>query len=152
MKAVIALGANLGDPRKQISLAIDSIRDLIQVAAVSSLHETEPVGVPDQQPNYINAVLIGDSQDTPSGLMSALLEIENSLGRVRSFANAARTIDIDLVDFGGQFLASDFLTLPHPRAHERNFVLRPWFEIDPDGILAGHGPIRALLSGNNLAK
>ena len=64
MKVVIALGANLGDPRKQVSLAIDEIRDLIQITAVSSLYETEPVGVPDNQPNYINAVLIGESIKT----------------------------------------------------------------------------------------
>ena len=146
MKVVIALGANLGDPRKQVSLAIDEIRDLIQITAVSSLYETEPVGVPDNQPNYINAVLIGESELKPLDLMNRLLEIENEMGRQRSFPNAARTIDIDIIEYGGLFMESQALTLPHPRAHERRFVLEPWFEIEPDGELAGHGPIRQLLS------
>ncbi|MFM8206006.1 MAG: 2-amino-4-hydroxy-6-hydroxymethyldihydropteridine diphosphokinase [Actinomycetales bacterium] len=146
MKAVIALGANLGDPRKQISIAIDEIRDLIEITAVSSLYETTPVGVPDNQPNYINAVLIGQSELKPLDLMVALLNIENSMGRHRSFPNAARTIDIDIIEYGGLFMESQVLTLPHPRAHERRFVLEPWFEIEPDGELAGHGPIRQLLS------
>ena len=146
MKVVIALGANLGDPRKQVSLAIDEIRDLIQITAVSSLYETEPVGVPDNQPNYINAVLIGESDLKPLDLMNQLLEIENEMGRHRSFPNAARTIDIDIIEYGGLFMESQALTLPHPRAHERSFVLEPWFEIEPDGELAGRGPIRQLLS------
>ena len=146
MKVVIALGANLGDPRKQVSLAIDEIRDLIQITAVSSLYETEPVGVPDSQPNYINAILIGESELKPLDLMNRLLEIENEMGRHRSFPNAARTIDIDIIEYGGLFMESQALTLPHPRAHERRFVLEPWFEIEPDGELAGQGPIRQLLS------
>lgn len=146
MKAVIALGANLGDPRKQISIAIDEIRDLIEITAVSSLYETTPVGVPDNQPNYINAVLIGQSDLKPLDLMNRLLEIENSMGRHRSFPNAARTIDIDIIEYGGLFMESQVLTLPHPRAHQRRFVLEPWFEIEPDGELAGAGPIRQLLS------
>ena len=146
MKVVIALGANLGDPRKQVSLAIDEIRDLIQITAVSSLYETEPVGVPDSQPNYINAILIGESELKPLDLMNRLLEIENEMGRHRSFPNAARTIDIDIIEYGGLFMESQALTLPHPRAHERRFVLEPWFEIEPEGELAGHGSIRQLLS------
>ena len=78
--------------------------------------------------------------------MNRLLEIENEMGRHRSFPNAARTIDIDIIEYGGLFMESQALTLPHPRAHERRFVLEPWFEIEPDGELAGRGPIRQLLS------
>ena len=146
MKVVIALGANLGDPRKQVSIAIDEVRDIVKVEKVSSLYETSPVGVPDNQPNYINAVLIGESDLKPLDLMNQLLEIENEMGRHRSFPNAARTIDIDIIEYGGLFMESPALTLPHPRAHERRFVLEPWFEIEPDGELAGHGSIRQLLS------
>jgi 2-amino-4-hydroxy-6-hydroxymethyldihydropteridine diphosphokinase len=146
MKAVIALGANLGDPRRQISEAIDQIRDHITIKKVSSLIETEPVGVADKQPNYINAVIIGESELKPLDLMNLLLDIENQLGRYRSFPNAPRTIDIDIIDYGGLFIESAELVLPHPRANERQFVLSPWFEIDPDGVLAGHGPIRQLLA------
>lgn len=146
MKAVIALGANLGDPRKQVSLAIDLIRDLIKVTAVSSLYETAPFAVPDSQPNYINAVLIGDSELKPLDLMKELLEVENRLGRLRTFQNAARVIDIDMIEYGGLFMESDQLTLPHPRAHERRFVLEPWLEIDPGAVLPGRGFIRELLA------
>ncbi|MFM7541952.1 MAG: 2-amino-4-hydroxy-6-hydroxymethyldihydropteridine diphosphokinase, partial [Actinomycetales bacterium] len=82
----------------------------------------------------------------PLDLMHLLLDIENQLGRYRSFPNAARTIDIDIIDYGGLFMESAELVLPHPWANERQFVLSPWFEIDPDGVLAGHGPIRQLLA------
>ena len=146
MKAVIALGANLGDPKRQISEAIDQIRDQIKVKSVSKLIETEPVGVADKQPNYINAILIGESELRPLDLMKVLSDIENKMGRFRSFPNAARTIDIDIIDYGGLFLESPELTLPHPRAHLRRFVLAPWLEIEPDGELSGHGPIRQLLA------
>jgi len=152
MKAVISLGANLGQPRKQVSLAIDAIRDVMQIKGVSSLHETKPFGVPDSQPDYINAVLLGESDHKPLDLMKALLRIEQELGRIRSFQNAARVIDIDIVDFGGLFMQSDDLTLPHPRAHERRFVLAPWLEIEPDGILAGKGPIKELLAALEVRK
>ena len=146
MKAVIALGANLGEPRSQVNSAVDAIREIMKVIAVSSLYETEPFGVPDAQPNYINAVLIGDTEHKPLDLMKALLDLENELGRTRSFQNAARIIDIDIIDLGGLFMESEALTLPHPRAHERRFVLEPWLEIDPEAHLPGRGLIRELLA------
>ena len=147
MKAVIALGANLGDPRKQVCMAIDAMRDVMRVDKVSSLYETEPFEVPDEQPPYINAVLIGECELSPADLMKEILAIEAEMGRVRSFTNAARMIDIDLIDYGAQLLDDDFVTLPHPRAHERRFVLEPWAEIEPDGELPGHGAITQLLAG-----
>jgi 2-amino-4-hydroxy-6-hydroxymethyldihydropteridine diphosphokinase len=146
MKAVIALGANLGEPRSQVASAIEAIKKLLNVTAVSSLYETVPFGVPDSQPNYINAVLIGETNHKPLDLLTALLEVETTLGRTRSFQNAARLIDIDIIDLGGLFMESESLTLPHPRAHERRFVLEPWLEIDPTGHLAGRGPISELLA------
>ena len=146
MKVVIALGANLGEPRAQVARAIEEIRKLLNVIPVSSLYETTPFGVPDSQPNYINAVLIGETEQKPLDLMKALLEVENSLGRTRSFQNAARLIDIDIIDLGGLFMESESLTLPHPRAHERRFVLEPWLEIDPSAHLPGRGPVSELLA------
>jgi 2-amino-4-hydroxy-6-hydroxymethyldihydropteridine diphosphokinase len=146
MKVVIALGANLGNPRKQISLAIDAIRDIVNVEKVSSLYETAPFKVSDEQPNYINAVLLGDTELQPKELIKELLSIESKLGRQRSIPKAARTIDIDIIDYEGFFLESEELTLPHPRAHERKFVLEPWAEIDPDAELLGYGPIKELLA------
>ena len=146
MKVVLALGANLGDPRKQISLAIDAIRDLVKVEKVSSLYETAPFKVNEAQPNYINAVLVGETELQPKELIKELLAIEAKLGRQRTLPKAARTIDIDIVDYEGFFLKSDELTLPHPRAHERRFVLEPWVEIEPDAVLREHGPIKELLA------
>ena len=146
MKVVIALGANLGQPRAQVARAIEEIRKLLNVITVSSLYETAPFGVPDSQPNYINAVIIGETDQKPMDLMKALLEVENSLGRTRSFQNAARLIDIDIIDLGGLFMESESLTLPHPRAHERRFVLEPWLEIDPSAHFPGRGPISELLA------
>ena len=119
MKVVIALGANLGDPRKQVCMAIDAMRDVMRVDKVSSLYETEPFGVPDEQPPYINAVLIGECELSPADLMKEILAIEAEMGRVRTFTNAARMIDIDVIDYGAQLLDDDFVRLPHPRAHER---------------------------------
>ena len=146
MKAVIALGANLGEPRSQVSRAIEEIGNFLKVNAVSSMYETAPFGVPDTQPNYINAVLIGDTDYKPLDLMKTLLEVESALGRTRSFQNAARLIDIDIIDLGGLFMDSEVLTLPHPRAHERRFVLEPWLEIDPTAHLPGRGPVSELLA------
>ena len=149
MKVVIALGANLGDPRKQISLAIDAIRDYVTVKKVSQLYETAPFKVNDNQPNYINAVLIGDTELQPKELIKELLKIEAKLGRQRAFPKAARTIDLDIIDYEGFFLESDELTLPHPRAFERKFVLEPWLEIDPGAELPGYGPVSELLAALN---
>lgn len=149
MKVVIALGANLGDPKKQISLAIDAIRDYIKVDKVSRLYETAPFKVSDNQPNYINAVLIGDTELQPKELMKKLLAIEVQLGRQRAFPKAARTIDLDIIDYEGFYLQSDELTLPHPRAFERKFVLEPWAEIDPSAELPGFGSVRELLAALN---
>ncbi|MEN9453806.1 MAG: hypothetical protein RLZZ19_293 [Actinomycetota bacterium] len=149
MKVVIALGANLGDPRKQISLAVDEIRDYVTVKKVSQLYETAPFKVNDDQPNYINAVLIGDTELQPKELIKELLKIEAKLGRQRAFPKAARTIDLDIIDYEGFFLESDELTLPHPRAFERKFVLEPWLEIDPGAELPGYGPVSELLAALN---
>ena len=149
MKVVIALGANLGDPRKQISLAVDEIRDYVKVKRVSQLYETAPFKVNDDQPNYINAVLIGDTELQPKELIKELLKIEAKLGRQRAFPKAARTIDLDIIDYEGFFLESDELTLPHPRAFERKFVLEPWLEIEPGAELPGYGPVSELLAALN---
>lgn len=146
MKVVIALGANLGDPRQQITDAIAEIGKIVEVKKASSLYETAPFKVADKQPNYINAVLLGETELQPKELIKELLAIETKLGRQRSFQNAARTIDIDIIDYEGFFMESAELTLPHPRAFERRFVLEPWAEIEPDAVLREHGPIKELLA------
>ena len=144
MKAVVALGANIGNPREQIELALTMLRAATEVIAVSSLHTTEPVGGPVQS-DYINAVCILESELPAADLLSLLHGIEKTLGRQRQERWGPRTIDLDLIQYGGLLSSAEELELPHPRAHERRFVLQPWSEIEPDAILLTHGKISHLL-------
>jgi 2-amino-4-hydroxy-6-hydroxymethyldihydropteridine diphosphokinase len=144
MKAVIALGANIGQPQKNLDLAIELLREATDVQLVSSYFITAPVGGP-AQPDYLNAVCIIDSQLPAMELLSLLHGIENSLGRERIEHWGPRTIDLDLIQYGGLLSKANELQLPHPRAHERRFVLQPWFEIEPDAILLTHGSVKELL-------
>lgn len=144
MRAVIALGANIGDPKENLDLAIALLREATEVKAVSRYVKTAPVGGP-KQPDYLNAVCIIESELPAVDLMSLLHGIEKSLGRERLEHWGPRTIDLDLIQYGGLLSKADELQLPHPRAHERRFVLEPWFEIEPDAILLTHGPIKELL-------
>jgi 2-amino-4-hydroxy-6-hydroxymethyldihydropteridine diphosphokinase len=145
MKAVIALGANIGDPEEQMQIAIALLQDSLDLIAISSIIKTAPVGGP-SQPDYLNAVCIAESELSASELLGLLQGIEKSLGRVREERWGPRTIDLDLIQYGTILSAADALTLPHPRAHERRFVLEPWFEIEPDAILLTHGKISELLA------
>ena len=144
MKAVIALGANIGNPQENIELAVALLREATDLQMVSSYYTTTPVGGP-EQPDYINAVCIIESELPAMDLLSLLHGIEKSLGRERVEHWGPRTIDLDLIQYGGLLSKAEELMLPHPRAHERSFVLRPWFEIEPDAILLTHGPIKELL-------
>ena len=144
MKAVIALGANIGNPRENLDLAVALLREATDLQMVSSYYTTTPVGGP-QQTDYINAVCIIESELPAMDLLSLLHGIEKSLGRERVEHWGPRTIDLDLIQYGGLLSKAEELILPHPRAHERRFVLQPWFEIEPDAILLTHGPIKELL-------
>jgi 2-amino-4-hydroxy-6-hydroxymethyldihydropteridine diphosphokinase len=144
MKAVVSLGANIGNPKEQIELAITMLRQATQVSAVSSLYVTKPVGGP-EQPDYINAVCILESELPAADLLSLLHGIEKTLGRQRLEHWGPRTIDLDLIQYGGLLSSAAELELPHPRAHERRFVLEPWLEIEPEAILLTHGKISHLL-------
>jgi len=146
MRVVIALGANLGNPRAQIEEAIEKLREVIVIEVISSFYETKPFKVREDQPNYINAVLIGETKLEAEQLMKELLDIEERLGRKRSTVNAARSIDLDIIDYQGIVINSKNLTLPHPRAYEREFVLQPWLEIDPEAHLIGFGAVKELLA------
>lgn len=146
MKVVIALGANLGEPRAQLEEAIEKLRGVIVIEAISSFYETKPFKVSGDQPNYINAVLIGKTKLEAEQLMKELLDIEERLGRKRSTLNAARSIDLDIIDYQGMVINSKNLTLPHPRAYEREFVLQPWLEIDQEAQLTGFGAVKELLA------
>ncbi|MCX6451271.1 MAG: 2-amino-4-hydroxy-6-hydroxymethyldihydropteridine diphosphokinase [Actinobacteria bacterium] len=145
MKVVIALGSNLGNREENIELAVAELNKIIDVTHLSTLYETDPVGGP-QQPDYLNAVLIGESELAPQELLKAALSIESKLGRVREVRWGARTIDIDLIVFGELLISSPELEIPHPRAHQRAFVLEPWLEIDPSAQIPGYGSVAQLLS------
>ena len=145
MKAVIALGANIGDPQEQMDLAVALLREAIDVKVVSSFYRTAPVGGP-EQPDYLNAVCIAESELPAAELLALLHGIEKTLGRERLVHWGPRTIDLDLIQYGTILSYADELQLPHPRAHERRFVLEPWAEIEPDALLLTHGKISDLLA------
>jgi 2-amino-4-hydroxy-6-hydroxymethyldihydropteridine diphosphokinase len=145
MKAVVALGANIGSPREQMDVAIALLREATEVKAVSTYFVTKPVGGP-EQPDFLNAVCILESELPALDLLAVLQGIEKSLGRERDVRWGPRTIDLDLIQYGSLLSAAAELELPHPRAHERRFVLEPWCEIEPDAILLTHGKISELLA------
>ena len=145
MRVVIALGSNLGDRAATLQSAVKSLHEYVEVECVSAFIETDPVGGV-EQPDYLNAILIGETDLAPDVLMQRLLEIEAAAGRERSVRWGARTLDLDFIAAGDLIVENEFLTLPHPRAHERAFVLAPWLELDPDAYLPGRGSIRELLS------
>lgn len=144
MKAVVALGANIGSPQEQLDIAISLLKESTDVIAVSTYLKTKPVGGP-EQPDYLNAVCILESELPALELLSLLHGIEKSLGRERIEHWGPRTIDLDLIQYGSLLSSADELLLPHPRAHERRFVLEPWAQIEPDAILLTHGRISDLL-------
>jgi 2-amino-4-hydroxy-6-hydroxymethyldihydropteridine diphosphokinase len=139
--AFIALGSNLDDPAQQV---LDGFAELarirgVELLACSSLYRTTPIGYADQ-PDFINAVAKIRTTLSPQDLLAALQGIEQAHGRRREFANAPRTLDLDVVSFGELHRQYDDLVLPHPRAHRRAFVLLPLLEIAPDCVLPGLGP------------
>lgn len=145
---VVALGANLGDAAVALKQSVADIASVpgIRVTAVSPLVETDPVGGPDQ-PVYLNAVLLASATLAPGELLEALHAVEARHGRTRKVRWGARTLDLDLVEYGLPGTSSEVrsdhpvLTLPHPRAHERAFVLSPWVLVDPEALLrTGAGP------------
>ena len=145
MKAVISLGANIGDPKANLDLAIGLLREATVVIAVSTYLQTKPVGGP-EQPEYLNAVAIVESELPAKDLLAVLNGIETAMGRTREVHWGPRVIDLDLIQYGSLLVNDLKLTLPHPRAHERRFVLAPWFEIEPDAVLLTHGRISDLLN------
>jgi 2-amino-4-hydroxy-6-hydroxymethyldihydropteridine diphosphokinase len=144
MKAVISLGANIGNPEEQMKLAIAMLREATDVIALSSIYTTEPVGGP-EQPNYLNAICIAQSDLPAADLLALLQGIEKTLGRERLERWGPRTLDLDLIQYGTILSSAEELELPHPRAHERKFVLEPWLEVEPDAILLTHGKVSELL-------
>jgi 2-amino-4-hydroxy-6-hydroxymethyldihydropteridine diphosphokinase len=144
MKAVIALGANIGNPKEQMDLAVAMLREATEFKVISNYYSTKPVSdIP--QPNYLNAVCIVESDLPALDLLALLHGIEKTLGRERIEKWGPRTIDLDLIQYGSLLSSADELQLPHPRAHERRFVIEPWYSIEPDAILLTHGKISEIL-------
>ena len=144
---VLALGSNLGDRQDILQGAVDAIVGLpgVRVTAVSPVYETVPVGGP-AQPDYLNAVVLANAARPARELLDRLHEIEAAFDRVRLVRWGPRTLDIDIIVFDSERSDDPELTLPHPRAHERAFVLAPWHDVDPDAALPGHGPVAELLA------
>ncbi len=154
---VVALGSNLGDREDLAQRALADIRatEGFVLRAASSVRETLALGangVDLEAPRYLNQVILLDSAWSPERTLGLLLGIEEAHGRVRGdqgdtnrYAN--RTLDLDLITYGDRVLQSASLSLPHPRAHERRFVLEPWNEVDPEAVLPGRGPVATLLGG-----
>jgi 2-amino-4-hydroxy-6-hydroxymethyldihydropteridine diphosphokinase len=147
---VLALGSNLGDRLDILQGGVDAIAGILEVRvmAVSPVYETVPVGGP-PQPDYLNAVLLARTTLDSRTLLDRLHEVEAAFDRVRMVRWGPRTLDIDIISVAGEVSADPELTLPHPRAHERAFVLAPWHDVDPDAVLPGYGPVTALLSGTD---
>jgi 2-amino-4-hydroxy-6-hydroxymethyldihydropteridine diphosphokinase len=133
VRAAIAIGSNLGDRRAAIAFAIERLSAILSTPLLSDIIETDPVGEGlEDQPLYLNAVMVGDTALTPRQLLDALLQIEIDYGRVRPFPGAARTLDLDLVLLGDTVVTEPGLEVPHPRVRERFFVLGPLAEVASD--------------------
>lgn len=143
---MLSLGSNLGDRLDNLQGAIDALFDApgLKVVAISPVYETKPVGGPEQG-DFLNVVIVADSNVAPRSLLERVLNIEESMDRVRDVRWGPRTLDIDIVTIGELTCDDPELTLPHPRAHERAFVLVPWADVEPDAALPGRGPVRDLL-------
>ena len=149
--AVIAIGSNLGDREATFAAAVRTLGDSegIELTAISTPIETvalRPEGDDADAPAYLNGVVLVRTTLSPRALLSLLHEIELKHGRVRAERWGDRTLDLDIIDYAGLQSAADDLTLPHPRAHERAFVLRPWAEVAPEAVLPGHGRVADLLA------
>jgi 2-amino-4-hydroxy-6-hydroxymethyldihydropteridine diphosphokinase len=149
---VLALGSNLGDRLDTLQDAVDALFEApgLDFVAVSPVYETDPVGGP-PQPDYLNAVLIADTALSPRTLLERAQGAEAAFHRTRETAWGPRTLDVDIITFGDEVTDDGDLVLPHPRAHERAFVLAPWHDIDPAAEIPGRGRVADLLAKTGTA-
>ena len=143
----IALGSNLENPKEQVENGILSIKkiDGVKILSKSNLYETPPVGILDQ-PNFVNAVIKIDSNLSPFALLDILLNIENIAGRIRTNKNGPRTLDLDILLFDNLILNDKNLIIPHPKMHERLFVLMPLKDIDENIVIPNQGSIKHIIN------
>jgi 2-amino-4-hydroxy-6-hydroxymethyldihydropteridine diphosphokinase len=151
-RVVLALGSNLGDRLRNLQGALDALFDTSSLAflAVSGVYETVPAGGP-AQPDYLNAVALAESRLPARVILQRCQAAEAAFGRIRGERWGPRTLDVDLIVYGDVVSDDPELILPHPRAHQRAFVLAPWLDVDPDGLIPGHGRVDALLETVGLA-
>lgn len=149
-RVVVALGSNLGERFASLQGAVDALADTPDffVTGVSPVYETEPVDSPEaDSPKFLNAIVLADTTLPAARLMERALAVEDAFDRERSeVRNAPRTLDVDLIVVGDRRADDDFLRLPHPRAHERAFVLQPWHDLEPDAVFPERGSIAELLA------
>jgi 2-amino-4-hydroxy-6-hydroxymethyldihydropteridine diphosphokinase len=148
-QAVLSLGSNLGERHAKLQGAVSALEDTpeVTVVAISSVYETDPVDAVEGSGKFLNAVVLVDTTLTVHTLLDRALAIEDAFGRERSEPGAPRTLDVDLIVVGPRVADDESLKLPHPRAHERGFVLVPWLEIDPEGEIPGRGFVADLIEG-----
>lgn len=132
MIVAVALGSNLGDRRAHLDYAVSRLHAFLDRLSVSAYYETEPVGVPDDQPTFLNAAVVGETSLSARELLDALMRIEQARARERPFPGAARTLDLDLILAGEHVVSEPGLMVPHPRFRQRRFVLEPLASIAPD--------------------
>ncbi|QNN51209.1 2-amino-4-hydroxy-6-hydroxymethyldihydropteridine diphosphokinase [Nocardioides mesophilus] len=148
-RCVIAIGSNLGERLNNLQGAVDSLADTpeVWVTSVSPVYETTPLDAPEGSAEFLNAVLLADTTLSARTLLERALAVEDAFGRERTGEyGAPRTLDVDLIVVGDRRAHDDDLVLPHPRAHERAFVLAPWNDVEPDAELIDHGPVAELLA------
>lgn len=147
-RIVLAIGSNLGDRMANLQGAVAAVVDTpdVWVTAVSPVYETDPVDSPEDADQFLNAVILADTTLSAARVLDRAMAIEDAYARERSdVTNAPRTLDVDVILVGDRISEDPALILPHPRAHERAFVLRPWVDVEPGAEIPGHGPIAALL-------
>jgi len=147
VRAVIALGSNIDEPEMQVNRAFDEIAAMPQtkLVAKSRLHRTKPVGYANQ-PDFVNACALVETGLAPRALLDNLLDLEKQHGRVRTIRNGPRTLDLDIVLYADKVVDEPGLAIPHPRAHDRAFVLVPLVEVWPDATIPGKGKAAELLA------
>ncbi|MGA8847929.1 MAG: 2-amino-4-hydroxy-6-hydroxymethyldihydropteridine diphosphokinase [Nocardioides sp.] len=152
-RVVLSLGSNLGERLATLQGAVDAIADTpdVWVTGVSPVYETEPVDCPEGSKKFLNAVLLADTTLAANRLMDRALAVEDAFDRERSdVPNSPRSLDVDLIVVGDRRSDTESLVLPHPRAAERAFVLKPWFDLEPDAELPGFGSVADLLANLGL--
>ena len=147
-RVVLSLGSNQGDRLAMLQGAVETLADTpdFELLSVSAVYETDPVGGP-AQPDFLNAVVIGEGPQSPRTMLERALAVETAYDRVRDVRWGPRSLDVDVIAVGDLTVDDDDLQVPHPRAVERPFVLVPWLDADPDAAVPGAGPVAWLLAG-----